>query len=142
MHSNHLIQETTHGQRAAPSRLESTIRGWIWPAVIAASAVGAAYVYFAGVESPVRPVIALWFILVAPGGAFVPVLGVDDVAMEVALTVALSLVLDAIVTGAMVYAGEWSVDTGLGALVVLTLLGVALQLMRRLCAGHFRDATG
>ena len=146
MHANHDIRSGPDRPFPVGSPAETVFRAWIWPLVVAMSAILAGAVYFPNTQSPARALIALWFVFIGPGGAFVPLLGLREPAMEAALTVAMSLVFDALVTGTMLYAGQWSVGTELEALVVVTLVGVVLQLVirpsrRRSCRAATRDSS-
>lgn len=101
---------------------------WLWPTIIVISAVGVGLVTFRDVESPVRGVIALWFLLICPGMAFTRLLRVSEVFTELALAVALSLAIDAIVAGTMIYAGAWSPEWILVGLISISMIGVAVQI--------------
>ena len=101
---------------------------WLWPTIILVSAVGAGTLTFGGVDSPIRSVVALWFLFVCPGMAFVRLLRIGDALTELTLAVALSLALDALVAGTMLYAGAWSPRWGLGLLIGMSVVGVALQI--------------
>jgi hypothetical protein len=110
------------------SRLMGAARSpWLWPAAIGLSALAVALIVFGGVGGPARALIALWFLLVCPGMAFVRLLRVNDGAFELSLAIALSLALDAIVAGVMLYAKIWSPETALGVLIGLSCLGAVLQ---------------
>ncbi|HEX9373948.1 MAG TPA: hypothetical protein VF897_23245 [Roseiflexaceae bacterium] len=103
---------------------------WLWPAAILLSALGAGLVVFGDVQSPLRPAIALWFLAICPGMAFVRLLRIRDTLTELTLAIALSLALDAIIAGAMAYARAWSPTWGLAVLIGLSIVGAALQLVR------------
>ena len=102
---------------------------WLWPATIVLSAAAAALVTFGADDSPLRPPIALWFLLVCPGMAFVRLLRVRDGLTEWALAIALSLALDAIVAIVMLYTGAWAPRWGLVILIGLSVAGAALQVV-------------
>jgi hypothetical protein len=98
-----------------------------WPLVILISSLATAFLLLADVHSPVRVVAALWFLLVCTGMAFVPLLGVRPLGFELGLGVALSIVLDTLVTTTLLVAGGLSANSGLLALVGLCMVGCALQ---------------
>jgi hypothetical protein len=98
-----------------------------WPLVILVSSLAMAFLLLADVHSPVRLVAALWFLLVCTGMAFVPLLGVRPLGFELGLGVALSIVLDALVTTTLLLAGGLSEQSGFVALVGLCLVGCTLQ---------------
>ncbi len=102
---------------------------WFWPVLIILSGALALYVTQREIDSPLRPVITLWFLLVCPGMAFVRLLRLGDRFAEWSLSIALSLALAAIVAMQMVYTGLWSPQWGLAALVVVSLVGAILQLL-------------
>ncbi|MDQ3781242.1 MAG: DUF1616 domain-containing protein [Chloroflexota bacterium] len=100
-----------------------------WPTVILLSATALGVSVFADLQSPLRAILALGFLFVCPGMAFVPLLRVEDVLTELSLGVALSLSLDALVAGTMLYAGLWSPEWGLALLIVVSLVGALLQIV-------------
>jgi hypothetical protein len=102
---------------------------WLWPATIVLSAAGIAVVFFAGVATPARPFLALWFLLLCPGMALVGLLRVGGVATQLSLAVALSLALDTLVAGVMVYTRTWAPAWGLIVLIAISVCGAALQVM-------------
>lgn len=100
---------------------------WLWPATIVISAACIALVVFAGVATPARPFIALWFLLLCPGMALVRLMRVGGIATELSLAVALSLALEALVAGVMVYTRTWAPTRGLIVLIAISVAGAALQ---------------
>jgi hypothetical protein len=101
----------------------------VWPAVIAASALGALGVTYAGVGPPLRPLVALWFLAVCPGMALIRLLGLRDPLSEVVLAIAVSLSLETIVASIMIYAGAWSPQRSLDIVVGIALAGAATQVL-------------
>lgn len=104
---------------------------WLWPAIIAGSALAAGALVYSGSASPIRPALVLWFLLICPGMAFVPLLRVAGLATELMLAIALSLALDAIVAIGMLYSRLWSPGWGLAALIGASLAGALAQLIWR-----------
>lgn len=102
----------------------------VWPFIITVSTLGTAIVTFSDVESPVRPLIAFWFLLICPGMAIVPFLGIREGISQLTLATALSLALDGLVSVSLLYAGLWSPDIMLAVLIVISLTGAALQIFR------------
>jgi hypothetical protein len=100
---------------------------WLWPATIVLSAASVALVVFAGVAAPARPLIALWFLLLCPGMALVRLMRVGGIATELSLAVALSLALDALVAGVMIYTKTWAPTRGLLVLIAISVVGAVLQ---------------
>ena len=103
----------------------------VWPLVIGLSSAVVAALVLADVGGALRLVAALWFLLVCPGMAFVPLIRGVAPAAQLVLGVASSLALGAIVATAMLVAGDFSENTGLLALVAICLLGSALQARQR-----------
>ncbi len=99
-----------------------------WPIIIIASAIGAGLAMVGNIESPIRPVIAFWLLLICPGMAFVRLLHIEERLTELTLAIALSIAIDTIVAEAMLYAGVWSSELGLVVLICLSIVGVALQI--------------
>jgi hypothetical protein len=85
-----------------------TQRAAIWPAVIIGSAIAAAVFAFAVPESPVRPFVVVWFVLVCPGMALVRMLRLADPLLELATGIALGIALELLVVVLALYSGVWS----------------------------------
>ncbi len=98
-----------------------------WPLLIIASALSLGLLVFVEVDSPLRPWLTYWFMFVCPGMAWVRLLRLPDSATELILGVALSLALDAIVAGVMLYAKIWSPQGGMAALIGISVIGVMLS---------------
>ncbi len=98
-----------------------------WIVSVLASTVAVGLVSIVGGDSPVRNVVALWFLFTCPGMALVPLLGIDEPVFEWTLIVVISLAVDAIVAVVMVYANVWSPESGLVVIMLLTLLGALIQ---------------
>ncbi len=105
-----------------------TRRFWIWPATLLLSTMAVGFLVLGDVNSWIRPILALWFLSVCPGTAFVRLLRIGDPWAELSLGIALSLALDTLAAAASLYLGTWSVSGVLAILMGLTVLGVALQI--------------
>jgi len=105
-----------------------TSRRQRWPLVIVISGALLVTLVAADVQSPVRIVLTLWFLLVCTGMAFVPLLSIGGPLPELGLGVIASIAVDSVVTTAILLAGDLSATTGLLALVALCLLGCAAQI--------------
>jgi hypothetical protein len=103
----------------------------LWPASILVLGASLNAVTFGHIAVPLRPWLAMWFLLVCPGMALVPLLRLSDRLVEVVLAVALSIALDTLVAGIFLYAGIWSPEATLVALSGISLGGVALQWLLR-----------
>ncbi len=102
---------------------------WLWAAIIGVSALGVGVATFGDIQSPLRPVIALWFLFVCPGMALVRLLGLRERLTEVTLAIALSLVMDAIVSVIMLYMGDWSPKSTLLILIGISMGGLVFQIV-------------
>ena len=100
---------------------------WIWPLIILISAVGTILVVFWDFAPGFRPVVVLWYLLICPGMAYVRLLNLRDLLAEWVLAVALSVSIDAIVSGVMLYAGFWYPLYALLFVISVSVLGVVLQ---------------
>lgn len=90
-----------------------------------------------GTSSSFRVAIVFWFMLVCPGMAFVRLLHLRGLLMELTLAIGLSIALDTIVAEGMVLAKRWSPEGGLVALAVLCAVGAVIQI--RMIAGGARQ---
>lgn len=104
----------------------------LWPWLILLSAGAAVLALHAPGGSPARVAATLWFVLVCPGMAYVRLLSVGDVLIELGLAIALSISLAVVVSLAMVYLKLWHPDIALYALAATAVSGAMLQL----CSGR------
>ena len=102
------------------------------PLASATLALAVLAVVVADVESALRPLLVLMFILFAPGTAATQWMRVGDTLTTVTLALAMSLAIGGVVAGTMIYAGAWSPVGGLTVLVLLTLLGNAADVVTSL----------
>jgi hypothetical protein len=107
-----------------------TARGMTPAPIVAAAALAAAAVAFAGAPGPLRAPVVLAFLALGPGMAFVPLLGLRDPVAVLTLALGLSLALDLVVAATMLYAGAWSPPASLAVLAAIALGGAALQYCR------------
>jgi uncharacterized membrane protein len=104
-----------------------TARRNAYAGLVALSALAAATAALADLPAPLRAPLVLTFLLLGPGMAFVPLLGLRDPVAELTLALALSLALDVLVAVTMLYADAWSPVGSLLALAGLALAGAGLQ---------------
>ena len=98
------------------------------PAVVLASLGVLAVVVAAGIGAPLQPLAAVWFLLVCPGLALVPLIRIGDPWEEIALALGVSVALDIVVATALMYADAWSPALIVGVLAAISIAGAALQL--------------
>ncbi len=98
-----------------------------WPIAISATALFAGIFAWANFGGIVRSAIIFLFMLLVPGLAYTRLVHIRDFLVEIIIAVAISLVLGTILAESMVFLHIWSPNAGLGALIVLSLLGAYLQ---------------
>ena len=101
-----------------------------WPLVIGVSAAVAAVAVYADIDVAARAVVVLWFMLVCPGMALVRLLRLSDPLTELAIAVALSLALETVLAGALLYVGSANFEVTFGVLLGVTLAAVAVDVTR------------
>ena len=79
--------------------------------------------------TPLRVVAGFWFLLVCPGMAYVRLLRVKAVFFEWVLAIALSIAIDTTVAQALLVTGNWSSRIALIVVIVVSLIGVAMQMV-------------
>jgi hypothetical protein len=109
-----------------------------WPAVIVVSLVSLDVLIAVGIGGPVRVVLTLWLLLICTGMAFVPLLELASLHVELVLGVAASVALSAVVATSAVVIGFRFATSGLIVLEAITLVGCALQ-ARSMAEGARRD---
>ena len=106
----------------------SRLSTWFWPLSIIASAIAVNVVVLVDSQSVVRPLLVLWFMLICPGMAFVRLLRLKSMAVELSLATALSVALATILAGSLLYSGLWSPTAGLITLGCIAVLGAVAQI--------------
>jgi uncharacterized membrane protein len=106
-------------------------RGSALLGAIAAAGVLAAILAAAGASGAPRAIVALPFLLIGPGLAWVRLLRLDDPMTELALAVTVNLALEAIVATALLVTGLWSPGLALAMMVAITLAASAAAFARR-----------
>ena len=117
---------------------------WV-PVLVLLSTAGLGLVTVGNLFGQYRLWVVLWFLLVCPGMALLPLLRLKQPALEISLGVALSLALDTMVAGIMLYAGLWSPEHGLLVLAGITVSGAVLQVVlgeRSTARQRFEVGTG
>jgi predicted nucleotidyltransferase len=104
------------------------VKRLLWPAIIILSTIAAGLATFVITDTAVRPFIVLWFLFVCPGIALVRFFRLEELVVEWILALALSFAIDAIVAGALLYAGRWSPTTIIAILMGISLGGALLQI--------------
>jgi uncharacterized membrane protein len=100
-----------------------------WPLIIIVSAIATMLVVVTNVETPLRPAIVFWFLLVCPGMAVMQLLRFKDGVMELTLAIALSISLDAIIAEGMVLTKRWSPEWGFVLLAGLSMVGALSRII-------------
>jgi uncharacterized membrane protein len=98
------------------------------PLLVVGSVCALGAVVIVGIGSPLRPIVATWFFLTAPGLALTPLLRMRDVWGELAVVLSLSVALDIVVATGLMYVGAWSPALIATVLAAVSLAGAALQL--------------
>jgi aminoglycoside phosphotransferase (APT) family kinase protein len=117
-----------------------SLRGWA--VVLPVSALVALLFVAVDIGSPLRPIVALWFLAICPGMAVVQLLAIRNRLGEIMLAIALSVTLATFTAMAMIYANVWSPRLGVGLLAAFTLAMVALPLLFGLPSGESTAHSG
>lgn len=100
------------------------------PIAVIVAAVAAVALVVADAGGAARHVVVLAFLMLGPGLAVVGLLRLGDPVAELAIGVALSVVIDGLVASASMYAGVWSPEGFLiavaGIAIACSALGLAL----------------
>jgi hypothetical protein len=100
----------------------------LWPSIIMLSILATGLVSFVVTDITVRPLIVLWFLFICPGMALVWFLRPEEPVVKWTLAIALSLAIDGIVAGILMYTGQWSLTGTLAILMGISLGGVLMQI--------------
>ncbi len=103
-------------------------QAFILPGLVILTSLLTGAFYLAGEPSLVRTLTALAFLLLCPGMAFVPLLQLRRLNIELPVGLVVSLVLDTLVAAASLYLRAWQPGVVLFILIGLTLSGAAIQI--------------
>jgi hypothetical protein len=104
-------------------------RYWIAAYLVGCSAaIGLSYALH--LDWPGRPLLTIVFLTTCPGLGLAHSLGLHSAAAVWVLTLVLSLALDTVVAGLMLYTGTWSVPGTLIILVWISLVGAIARANR------------
>ena len=119
----------TRSLRAMTRSLRAMTRSLWWPIILIASAIGVGLAMYLNIETPIRPVIGFWFLFFCPGMAYVRILRIREIAVELIAAIALSMAVNIILSSALVLASIWSSSVALGILIALTMVGATIQII-------------
>lgn len=105
-----------------------------WPAVIIIMGSIASACVLLDVQSPLRAIVVLSFLLVCPGMAYIQLLKLHEIYAEWTLAIALSIALNILVSTVILYIGLWSIERIFLIMVAIALIGVILILVQSLSA--------
>lgn len=100
---------------------------WVWPVVLMLSTLAVSLAAFQNWQSPLRPLITLWFMAICPGMALLRVFGLRPTIAGWTLAIAFSLALDTAVGIALLYSGRWSWQVGLAILATITIIPTLIE---------------
>ncbi len=103
------------------------MRRFIWPLIIAVSAVVAGLLAASSYDAPIRMLFTFWFLLVCPGMAFARLFRFSEKLAEWVVAIGLSIAIDVIVSEIAVVNRMWSLQGMVDALVGLCFVGASLQ---------------
>jgi Mrp family chromosome partitioning ATPase/capsular polysaccharide biosynthesis protein len=87
---------------------------------------------FPDLRAVVQPAAALLFVGFVPGAAFVGLMRSMDLPVKLIASIALSLVINAVTAQALIWSNAWSPRAGFAVVAALSVIGFALQGLRRL----------
>jgi hypothetical protein len=102
---------------------------WFWPIVILLSGIATELVTRLLPGQEVTMLVTMWFLFVCPGMAFLRFFRLGTFIVEITIAVALSLSIDAAVTGIFLYAHAWNPTYTLLSLIIASALGAIGQLV-------------
>jgi len=98
-----------------------------WPIFILFFAIFAGILVWSGTGAVLRPIFLFLFLLVCPGLAFTRLMHIGDMLTEFILAITISLAISILLAELMVFTHLWSPPVGFTVLIVISLIGAALQ---------------
>lgn len=117
------------------------IHRWLWPIVLLGATAATGFVSEGSTNSGswIRTAIVLAFLLACPGWGIVGLMRLGNALGEWTLATALSVSLETLIAGGMLYAGVWSPINTLDVLMAITAAGAVAQLAVPERARHERQ---
>ena len=100
------------------------IGNWRWPIIIVGGGFVLAVVVGADLTTPLRSVLAVSYLLICPGMAWVRPLKIDDRLHRLTLAVALSIAINTLVGLLLLYTTLYSTGNALFAILLVALMGL------------------
>ncbi len=104
-------------------------RSWFWPLIILLSGIATELVIHLLPGQEITMLVTMWFLFVCPGMAFLRFFRLGTLVVEITIAVALSLSIDAVVTGIFLYAHAWNPTYTLLSLIICSSLAAIGQLV-------------
>ncbi len=101
-----------------------------WPVAIFISALLVDLAMLLNFPPILRFPLTFWFLLVCPGMAYVRLLELEDNLTQWVIAIALSLAISLVLVLVMLYTGWWIPEWGLLILIILSLAGASLQVVK------------
>ncbi|MCW3015614.1 MAG: hypothetical protein JWO02_2706 [Solirubrobacterales bacterium] len=108
--------------------MSSAVRSRALPVLVLSSAIALGAVIAVGSASTPRTLLTCWFLLACPGLGLAPLVRLDDAVGTWTVAVALSVSIDIVVAGGLMYAGWWSPLTIFVVLAIIAGSGALIQL--------------
>ena len=99
-----------------------------WPIFIIAATAGVGVSLLLDIGGVLQAAIGFPFLLICPGMAYIRLLKMKERFTELILAIALSMALGTIISTALVLADVWAPAAAVSALMVISLVGAALQI--------------
>jgi Mrp family chromosome partitioning ATPase len=130
---NRLLNPGTQRQEARARRPLPASGADLWlVGLVAIGGAVALLLAFPDLRAVLQPVAALLFVGFVPGAAFVGLLRSMELPVKVIVSIALSLVINAVTAQALIWSNDWSPRAGFVVVASLSAVGFALQGLRRL----------
>lgn len=101
-----------------------------WPLIIIVSAVLVGFMAYTNIESPIRSILTIGFILICPGMALVQFMRLKEPIIELTLAIALSIGISTVLSEVMALGKIWTPEIGLAALIILSIGGAIVQIVQ------------
>jgi hypothetical protein len=105
-------------------------RSIAWAAATLGPGALLAVLVLADDHSSLRGLLALWFMLLGPGMAYVPLIGLENRVTELVMATAVSISANMILSLALAYLDIWSAERALAFLMAVCTAGFGIQIVK------------
>ena len=106
------------------------MKSFLWPLGLLFSTDLTVIAISLNLQSPIREILAFWFLLVCPGMAFIRLFNFREIIVEWTLAIALSITINTLISEILVLNHIWSIGLATFLVAAFCITGSILQIVQ------------